>query len=62
MPYSSDAQRRKFHAMLARGEIKKSTVDEFDEASKGMNLPERVEHEKKTAKMRALAGLAGRRT
>ena len=60
MPYASDAQRRKFHAMLARGEIKKSVVDEFDEASKGMNLPERKD-EKKMAKMHALASLAGRR-
>lgn len=41
MPYKSDAQRRKFHAMLKRGEISKKTVDEFDSASKGMNLPER---------------------
>lgn len=42
MPYRSDAQRRYFHAAQARGEIKKSTVDEFDAASKGMNLPERI--------------------
>lgn len=42
MPYKSDAQRRKFHALLRRGEISKKTVDEFDAASKGMNLPERV--------------------
>jgi hypothetical protein len=42
MPYSSDAQRRFFHAAEARGDIKKSTVDEFDKASKGMKLPEHV--------------------
>ena len=42
MPYKSDAQRRKFHAMLKRGEISKETVDEWDEASKGKKLPERV--------------------
>lgn len=42
MPYRSDAQRRKFHALLAEGKISKSTVDEFDRASKGMSLPERV--------------------
>lgn len=46
MPYKSDAQRRKFHAMLERGEIKKSTVDEFDKASKGKKLPERVKPKK----------------
>jgi hypothetical protein len=42
MPYVSDAQRRLFHAKLARGEISASTVHEFDQASKGMKLPERV--------------------
>lgn len=42
MPYKSDAQRRKFHAMLKRGEISKKTVDEFDSASKGKKLPEKV--------------------
>jgi hypothetical protein len=41
-PYKSDAQRRKFHAMLDRGEISAATVHEFDEASKGMNLPARA--------------------
>jgi hypothetical protein len=43
MPYKSDAQRRYFHAAEARGEIKKKTVHEFDEASKGRDLPEHVE-------------------
>ena len=42
MPYKSDAQRRKFHAMLKEGKIKASTVKEFDESSKGMNLPEKA--------------------
>ena len=42
MPYKSDAQRRLFHAKLKRGEISADTVHEFDEASKGMNLPEHV--------------------
>ena len=50
MPYKSDAQRRKFHAMLAEGKISKSVVDEFDKASKGMSLPEHkgdgMRHEK----------------
>lgn len=41
-PYKSDAQRKKFHAMLEKGEIKKSVVDEYDKASAGMKLPERV--------------------
>lgn len=42
MPYKSDAQRRFFHAAEARGDIKQSTVSEFDQASKGMKLPEHV--------------------
>jgi len=42
MPYASEAQRRKFHAMLERGEISEQTVKEWDKASKGKKLPERV--------------------
>ena len=59
MPYKSEAQRRKFHAMAARGEISKATVEHWDKASKGKNLPERV---KKTRKqMRAERRRARRR-
>lgn len=42
MPYKSDAQRKKLHAMEARGEISRATVKEFDKASKGKKLPPRV--------------------
>lgn len=42
MPYKSDAQRRLFHAKLKRGEIGAQKVHEFDQTSKGMELPERV--------------------
>lgn len=42
MPYKSKAQRGKFHAMLARGEISAATVAEFDAASKGKKLPEHI--------------------
>ncbi len=41
-PYKSDAQRRYFHAAEARGDISPSTVKEFDAASKGKKLPEKV--------------------
>ena len=44
MPYKSDAQRRKFHAMEERGEISHKTVAEYDRKSKGKDLPEKVEH------------------
>ena len=47
MPYKSDAQRKYFHAALKRGEIEKSTVEEFDQASEGMELPKRVKRKKK---------------
>lgn len=42
MPYKSEAQRRKFHAMLNEGKISKEVVSEFDTASKGKKLPERI--------------------
>lgn len=42
MPYKSEAQRAKFHAMQRRGEISPSVVKEFDQASKGLKLPRKV--------------------
>lgn len=42
MPYKSKAQERAFHAKLAAGEIDKTTVDEWDRASRGKKLPERA--------------------
>lgn len=42
MPYKSDAQRRFFHTDTARRKgISADTVKEFDQASKGRDLPER---------------------
>lgn len=46
MPYRSQAQRRYFHIAEERGEISTSTVHEFDQASKGKKLPERVTKKK----------------
>lgn len=51
MPYKSDAQRRYFHAALKRGEISPKTVHEFDQASKGMKLPEKTKKFNKLKKM-----------
>jgi hypothetical protein len=45
-PYKSDAQRRFFHAAAERGEISKKTVEEFDSASKGKKLPEKIKEKK----------------
>jgi hypothetical protein len=42
LPYKSNAQRRKLHALEDRGEISSKTIKEFDEASKGKQLPEKV--------------------
>ena len=42
MPYKSEAQRKYMNAAAGRGEISKSVVDEFNQASKGMKLPKRV--------------------
>lgn len=49
MPYASEAQRRKFHFLLSQGKISPEIVKEFDEASKGLDLPERL-HPKKEPK------------
>jgi hypothetical protein len=51
MPYKSDAQRRFFHAAEERGEISPKTVKEFDRASKGKKLPEKVHKFKRLKKM-----------
>lgn len=41
MPYKSDRQRRFFHTATARRQgITAEMVNEYDQASKGMNLPE----------------------
>lgn len=42
MPYKSKAQAAKFHILEKEGKIKPSVVDEYDKASKGMKLPNKV--------------------
>lgn len=44
MPFKSKAQRRKFYAMANRGEISRGTVKEWEDATKGKKLPEKVKH------------------
>lgn len=61
MPYKSQAQRRKFHAMEARGEISPTTVKEFDRASKGKKLPEKVKSAYVLGGVNALAQLGLKR-
>ena len=42
MPFKSEAQRRKFHAMSNRGEISKDTVKKWEEHTGDKKLPERI--------------------
>lgn len=46
MPYASDAQRRYFNAQRGK-DIPADVVDEFNEASRGMKLPEKIGKVKK---------------
>lgn len=46
MPYKSKAQRAKFHVLEKQGKINPATVAEFDRASKGKKLPQRVRKKK----------------
>ena len=68
MPYKSDAQRKKFHSLLAEGKISQKIVDEFDKASSGMKLPEHAPKKSSSAglitpvkNLTALKALAAKR-
>jgi len=51
VPYKSKAQERFFHYAASKGKISSKVVKEFDTASKGKSLPEKVkEFHKKVAK------------
>lgn len=48
MPYVSDKQRKFFHTKTARKKgITKAMVAEYDEASKGKKLPEKIKKKRK---------------
>ena len=57
MPYKSDAQRKKFHQLAKEGKISQATVDEFDKASAGKKLPDRVKPKKETKRPSTIAEL-----
>ena len=42
MPYASEAQRRYFHANAAKLQKQGVNIHEWDEATKGKKIPERV--------------------
>ena len=46
MPYASDAHRKFFNANRDKMEAQGVDVDEYNQASKGKNLPERAPKEK----------------
>lgn len=47
MPYVSDKQRKFFHTLGAqKAGISKKVVNEFDKASKGLKLPEKIKFPK----------------
>ena len=50
MPYRSQAQRKKLHALAAEGKVSQAFIDEADAASKGKRLPERIRPKKKAKK------------
>jgi hypothetical protein len=59
MPYKSDKQRRFFHSAGAKkAGISKSTVDEWDRASKGKKLPRRLPSTGKKLSMRKMIALS----
>jgi len=53
MPFKSEKQRRYMNWAASKRKIKQSVVDEFNQVSKGMELPERS----KKAKIAALKHL-----
>lgn len=50
MPYVSDAQRKFFHANADKLTKQGVNIEEWDRASKGLKLPERVEKKKQVLK------------
>jgi hypothetical protein len=55
MPFKSQAQRRKFAQLLVEGKISNETFEEWNRATGGAKLPERVKP-KATRKSKAKAG------
>ncbi len=44
LPYKSKAQAAKFHVLEKQGKISHKVVEEWDQASEGTKLPERIGH------------------
>ena len=50
MPFKSQAQRRKFAALLVSGKISPQTFEEWNRETGGAKLPERVKPKRKPAR------------
>lgn len=50
LPFSSDKQRKYMNWAAEHGKIKQSVVDEYNQASKGLKLPESAPKKKKSFK------------
>ena len=61
MPFRSQAQRRKFAQLLVAGKISNETFEEWNRATGGKKLPERV-RPKRTASRRGKPGKKRRRS
>lgn len=59
MPYKSEAQRKKFHALEAEGKISSKTVKKWDKESKGLDLPVRKGKPKSIDELRQIAKKKG---
>lgn len=46
MPFKSEAQRKKFHAMERRGEMSKKTVEKWEKETPKGKLPKKVKRKK----------------
>jgi hypothetical protein len=52
MPFKSQAQRRKFAALLVAGKISAQTFEEWNRETGGQKLPERVKRKSKAKAVR----------
>ena len=55
MPLKSQAQRRKFAALLVEGKISNQTFEEWNRETGGKRLPERVKPKARTKRKRPAA-------
>jgi hypothetical protein len=62
MPFKSKAQRRKFAALLMKGEISPETFEEWNRETGSATLPERVKPKKQSARRKTKSKRAAPKT